>query len=312
MKVELRATRDYIGLEGDIKAGAPLTVDENRAKELVTLGVADYANVGVGGTERKPAGPGEQKPAGPARTPERGNPSGAARAGRSTATASSLTRGGGAASASSEAALRSPAKARTAVNNAYLLAPWADLLYFADAEWWEWHTRGVRVNELDAREVAYRFAEFGGQKATVDVSANRVQDSSVYVLRTTHERWSEGSDTIATGLNSGYQALNIAGLAGASRVILLGFDMRQDAQLRSNWHNGHARSANAGTLECFAREMDQLAPIVAARGIEVINCTPGSALRAFPRGELESLLPDPRATVVPPRGVRRRAAARGA
>jgi hypothetical protein len=116
MDVEMIATRHYIGLEGTINPGDPLTVSPARAKELIDLNVADYANQdqrgGVGGAERKPAGPAEQKPAAPANP---GNSSGAAQAGRSTATASSRTRGGGAASASSEAALRSPARPRNGV-----------------------------------------------------------------------------------------------------------------------------------------------------------------------------------------------------
>jgi hypothetical protein len=107
MKVEMIATRDYIGLEGHVSVGDPLTVTEHRAKELLDLNVADYAVRAArapGGAERKPAGPGEQKPVAP------GNPSAAAPTGRSTATAPSRTRGAGAASASSAEVLRSPAR----------------------------------------------------------------------------------------------------------------------------------------------------------------------------------------------------------
>jgi hypothetical protein len=166
----------------------------------------------------------------------------------------------------------------------------------------------VRVNGVDAAEVARRFAAFQGQKATIDLSAGRVSDSGVYVLRSTQEATSLSSETIARGMNGGYQALSLAAVAGAERVLLLGFDMRQDTRLRSNWHDGHSRQANAGALECFARELDQVAPTLAAQGVEVINCTPASALRAFTRGSLESLLPDPSAAVVPEGRVRQRPA----
>jgi hypothetical protein len=29
------------------------------------------------------------------------------------------------------------------INDAYLIAPWADVLYFADARWAKWHVQGV-------------------------------------------------------------------------------------------------------------------------------------------------------------------------
>jgi hypothetical protein len=30
-----------------------------------------------------------------------------------------------------------------AINDAYLWAPSADVCYFADSRWWEWHTKGI-------------------------------------------------------------------------------------------------------------------------------------------------------------------------
>jgi len=29
------------------------------------------------------------------------------------------------------------------INDAYLLAPFADILYFADSHWWKWQTTGT-------------------------------------------------------------------------------------------------------------------------------------------------------------------------
>ena len=95
------------------------------------------------------------------------------------------------------------------------------------------------------------------------------------------------SDGVRTGRNGGYQAINLAVHLGVRRIILLGYDMRH-IDGRSHWHGGHPMPSKESTyrnamLPCFAT---LVAPL-AERGIEVVNCTPGSALTAFPIMSLE-------------------------
>jgi len=96
-------------------------------------------------------------------------------------------------------------------------------------------------------------------------------------------------DGVTTGHNTGYQAINIAAHAGASRIVLLGMDMRDGR----HWHHDHPDGMPIETrdwkaqLPCFATLVEPLA----ALGIEALNATPGSAIDVFPRVELASLLP---------------------
>src|SRR3990167_1952589 len=79
-----------------------------------------------------------------------------------------------------------------AVNDAYRLAPWADVLYAADAKWWRWH-QGVPT--------------FPGLKYTVQPEA--AVWPGVQVLQNTGERGVEIDPRgLRTGRNSGYQAMN--------------------------------------------------------------------------------------------------------
>ena len=147
-----------------------------------------------------------------------------------------------------------------AVNDTYQLAPWANMLYAADEAWWARHPGAL---------------DFRGLKVSVGTIKGvlHIEQSSVVA------GFDPNPDRICTGSNSGYQALHIAVHAGAKRILLCGFDMRGD-----HWFGRHPRelaNTNEVLFARFRRNFGILAPILVKRGIEVVNCTPGSALTCF-------------------------------
>jgi hypothetical protein len=146
------------------------------------------------------------------------------------------------------------------VNSTFRLAPWADLLYGADASWWK-TTPGAR--------------QFAGMK----VSCEPVK--GVLNLRNAGKTgYSEDAGCVHTYGNSGAQAIQIAAKGGAARILLYGFDMRG-----GHWHGEHPkplRSTSPGTFEKWIQGMEALAAELAKREIAVENRTPGSALKCFP------------------------------
>src|SRR5471032_37654 len=58
-----------------------------------------------------------------------------------------------------------------AVNDAYRIAPFADVCYFADSEWWTWHKDRPG------------FRDFAGQKCSISDSGANITDADVHVLR---------------------------------------------------------------------------------------------------------------------------------
>lgn len=172
-----------------------------------------------------------------------------------------------------------------AVNTAYQLAPWADLLYAADGVWWRHHAGA---------------AGFAGQRVTVDKGAAAEfglslasigrpppKDGSARSGQMLFDRFG----VLGDGGNSGFQAVNLAAQAGARRIILLGFDMTLAAGV--HWHGRHPAGLNNPTAQNLARwrrHMDEAAPTLAALGIEVINASMSSALTAYPKMSLEDAL----------------------
>lgn len=205
---------------------------------------------------------------------------------------------GGGPSVTREAVDAVRGKARViAINNSYLLAPWADVLYFADSVWWEWHSKGVATAGLSKEEVAQRFAEFKGQKVSIFGTGMRISDPRVHMMRVSNQRrgLSKNPRELVTGGNSGYQSINLAWLAGADPILLLGYNM-SFPQGRSHWHGGHPAKFDEQSYFEYAKKFASIPADL--NGVRVINCTPGSKLEAFPRGELESILSHPRTAVV--------------
>jgi hypothetical protein len=156
-----------------------------------------------------------------------------------------------------------------AINNTFQRAPWADLLYACDATWWRVHMDEVRRvfhGELWTQdEVARR--EFG---------VRRVESQRLPGL-------GRRPGVIHQGGNSGYQAINLVWQMGVKRIILLGFDMRG-----SHWHGKHVGLANTPDwlFKQWIKNFAVLAADLEREDVEVVNCTPGSALDCFRMGEL--------------------------
>ena len=171
-----------------------------------------------------------------------------------------------------------------AINDAYRLAPWADLLYFCDTRWWEWHK--------DKRE----YQDFGGIKCTMSEVVADKEPGVVWVKNGGQSGFDERTDHVRTGKNGGYQCIHLCMHLGAARIILLGYDMRVSEVGHSHWFgehkapNGPIVPLRQGTLDLMVPYFSTLKPELDKRGIEVINCTPGSAIECFTRFSLEQAI----------------------
>lgn len=168
--------------------------------------------------------------------------------------------------------VRDKAKA-IVINTTYQMAPWADVLYAADAQWWSWH-KGV--------------PDFGGLKYSLDTGAARWK--GVEVLKITGSRGLEASPSgLKTGRESGYQAIGLAVHLGARRIVLLGYDMQRGPKGEEHWHAPH-KHHKRNEFSSYLPYYETLVEPLNARNIEVINATRRSALTAFPRMTIQDAL----------------------
>jgi hypothetical protein len=99
-----------------------------------------------------------------------------------------------------------------------------------------------------------------------------------------------GRDVVHLGGNSGYQAINLAFLWGARRIVLLGFDMQHTGG-KGHWHGDHpGKKGVKPPVRNWVPRFTRLAEDLAAEGVEVVNATRETALRCFPLVPLETAL----------------------
>ena len=78
--------------------------------------------------------------------------------------------------------------------------------------------------------------------------------------------------------------------AGARRILLIGYDMRE-INGRKHWHPDHpAPCVQKQQFGEWIHKFRKLAEDLKAAQCEVINCTPKSALQCFPMGDMEQEL----------------------
>lgn len=161
------------------------------------------------------------------------------------------------------------------INNTFRLSPWSDVLYAADSEWW--------ANTPDA----YKFE---GLKVSITGASGTLN-----LWNAGLKGYTDDKDALHTYGNSGAQAIQIAAKAGAKRILLCGFDMRP-----GHWHKEHATPLRTTPKETYQRWVERypvLAAALAERGVDVVNCTPGSALTCFRFAPLGEVLEQERASM---------------
>lgn len=166
------------------------------------------------------------------------------------------------------------------VNSTYPMAPWADVLYASDAQWWMHYTREVKLG---------KWQPFAGERWTVSR-----QVSGRLGLNLVHGFHGTGLSTkpgmINLGGNSGHAGIGLAVLFGAVRIVLLGYDMQRTGG-RSHHHGDHPHPlGNGNVFPSWIRRFAVLAKDAGDRGVEIVNATRQTALTCFPRVSIEDAL----------------------
>ena len=155
-----------------------------------------------------------------------------------------------------------------------------DVLYGADPEWW----RERKPDRIDC------CAEYWTQNKNWK-NPNEHQDYGLRCIRS-----EPGADLsldmrfIYQGSNSSFQAMNLAVLFGASRIVFLGLDLSADGD-KTHWHDypDEFKRMEPG-YALFQKAFETVAPKLQSAGVEVINASRRTALECFPRQTIQEAL----------------------
>jgi hypothetical protein len=174
-----------------------------------------------------------------------------------------------------------------AVNSSYKLAPDADCLYAADGKFWGWHKGCVASHSVGTE----KYPAFSGQLKYALTRTPWYPDVQI-LRRGAQHGLTLDPGKVCLGHNGVYQSINVAVHFGATKIALLGVDMRG-----RHFHSEHPDRTVPPFSVCIARFASLVKPL-SEMGIEVVNCTPKSALTCFPMASIWDVWPMPAAVAV--------------
>jgi hypothetical protein len=173
------------------------------------------------------------------------------------------------------------------VNAAFLLGKWVDVIFFGDGKFYFQHQKELGMHD----------------RIKVSCNPNLHKRPNVkgvkYVPRDgTHpEGITTRLNAISWNRNSGGSAINLAYHLGARRIVLVGFDMKENGN-NMHWHTQYVPPGKLGapihkrklpfgrhipSFPCIARDAARLK-------VEIINASPDSALDCFTKMTVKEAL----------------------
>ena len=172
------------------------------------------------------------------------------------------------------------------VNAAFLLGSWVDIAFFGDGNFYFKNKNKLEqfpklkvscnLNLRDKKNV--RGVKFLGRDGNHPMGLSS---------RPGYVSWN---------LNSGGAAISMAAQMGVTKMYLLGFDMRLSPEGFQHWHSQYRKGVTPHTnpaklpfgrhLRCFP----MIANEAKRQGIEIINVSPDSAIKSFPKVSLKEVL----------------------
>ena len=178
--------------------------------------------------------------------------------------------------------IRSTSHPVIAVNNTFLIAPWAYIIFDSDILWW------YRYYD-DVAEIC------SGELWTIDgvgdhfVKRTRKVDPPINQVGFDREL-GLGNVRVNHGGNSGYIAVNLAYLMGAKKIVLVGYDHKHSND-QTRFHGDHDRThfrKNAEDTDRWLSNFTWLAYDLKASGVDLVNCSLDTAIESCRKGILEN------------------------
>lgn len=168
------------------------------------------------------------------------------------------------------------------INRSFETIPWADILFFADANPWKWYRDGIMG--------------FRGRVVTVfeRKPSNKYPDRFEQYRKTRPPALSRDPACITMQRTSVTGSIHAALHLGARPIVTLGLDLKaaigKAGSKITHHHAPHPKPFVPGCWEKHRKELHSILPSLKAWGAEVWNASPGSACDAFPIMSLEDAI----------------------
>lgn len=188
------------------------------------------------------------------------------------------------------------------VNKSFIKFP-TTILYAMDQRFYDLVTfaGNTKCEMPQQKELHQQWLAYKGIKLFVRRSPKLRFDESVYIVNSLSKKAVsfDLDEGIWEGNNSGFGALMLAIALGATRIGLLGYDLKvqKDRKIVTHWHGGYGLGDEKNfqsKLDKFIKCFEEFAPAIAQQqDIEVVNLvekSEDSNLNCFPKDSLENFL----------------------
>lgn len=180
-------------------------------------------------------------------------------------------------------AARAAAARVIAVNESWRMCPTADIVYGADCAWW-----------THCAPPASLAAERWTQPVAWEAKDLNASGLNVIPSKSGCDIAPPGADHIFQGHNSAFQAMALAVIWGASKVVFLGLDLGA-SEGRNHWHDDYpeplSNNSHDQKYEIFRRAFRHAAPQLQALGVTVLNASRRTTLDCFPQCSISEAFP---------------------
>jgi len=165
-----------------------------------------------------------------------------------------------------------------AVNDAVYPCWFADILHAGDERWWR---RNAGVPRYPGMKLAIQSTEFPDVRVLENGGPDYVCDEGL---------------RLGNWKNSGAQAVHLAARLYAKRILLLGFDFSGSRETkdgtRDHWFGRHidkpgCRMDINSDTDAIRKLFRILTDHLHSRGVEIVNCSPGSTIDWLPTSTIE-------------------------
>jgi len=182
------------------------------------------------------------------------------------------------------------------LNNVYQRVPWTDVHLSCDAPWWRWYyPHSEELRDLPCPKYTW-FPDLA-EKFGID-----------YIKGVDKPGLSTDPGVVHINHGSSPMWINLALHFGIKKLILIGHDMKYAADYKprqrdpgstprhyfdeypgplQHWPSVKVGLSKPGVLDGLIEAYDRMVPQLEKLGMDVVNCTPGSALTSFRMSTLE-------------------------
>jgi hypothetical protein len=178
------------------------------------------------------------------------------------------------------------------INKAFQVYQDATINYSMDSTFYDEMKKG-KLDKISGESLWEKWLAFKGIRVFLTPMEIKEFGKEVYLVKRLFDFTvcKELSNGIHGGRNSGFGAIMLAVALGATTVYLLGYDMK--AKVSSHWHTGYPDRDLAdfnNKLSEYRQEIQEALPHISKAGVEVVNLTPGGALKCLNYSSIDKVL----------------------